>query len=170
MSLRLLYPLWILSILLVMIGSLLPASSPAIRAIGMLPVSAKGLHFCAYTWLALLALLAIKRRPVAVLAALASLGLHLLCPPPTAAKCLRRTEDRLETCVLLEYCAGAFCPFETDYALFPPAHRPAVSARRIGVNVVLLDLPAARIPWWPAAAGTRLHFPAAHHARICMGT
>jgi VanZ family protein len=75
MSLRLLYPLWILSILLVMIGSLLPASSPAIRAIGMLPVSAKGLHFCAYTWLALLALLAIKRRPVAVLAALAMIVL-----------------------------------------------------------------------------------------------
>lgn len=33
--------------------------------------SAKVLHFCAYTWLALLALLPIKRRSLAVLAALA---------------------------------------------------------------------------------------------------
>ena len=67
---RLLYVLWLLSILLVMTGSLLPASSPAMRAIGELPVSSKVLHFCAYTWLALLALLAIKRRSIAVLAAL----------------------------------------------------------------------------------------------------
>ena len=71
MSSRLLYVLWLLSILVVITGSLLPASSPVIRAVGRLPVSAKVLHFCAYTWLALLALLAIKRRPVAVLAALA---------------------------------------------------------------------------------------------------
>jgi hypothetical protein len=34
-----------------------------IRAIGMLPVSQKVLHFCAYTWLVLLALLANQRRP-----------------------------------------------------------------------------------------------------------
>ena len=71
MSSRLLYVLWLLSILLVITGSLLPASSPAIRAIGRLPVSSKVLHFCAYTWLALLALLAIKRRSLAVPAALA---------------------------------------------------------------------------------------------------
>jgi VanZ family protein len=70
-SSRLLYVLWLLSILSVITGSLLPASSPAIRVIGMLPVSSKVLHFCAYTWLALLALLAIRRRSLAVLAALA---------------------------------------------------------------------------------------------------
>jgi VanZ family protein len=39
-------------------------------AVGLLPVSAKVLHFCAYTWLALLALLAIKDRPLAIMAAL----------------------------------------------------------------------------------------------------
>jgi VanZ family protein len=71
MSSRLLYVFWLLSILLVVIGSLLPASSPVMRAVGRLPVSDKVLHFCAYTWLAFLALLAIKRRSGAVLAALA---------------------------------------------------------------------------------------------------
>jgi VanZ family protein len=68
---RLLYTLWLLSILLVVTGSLLPASSPVMRAIARLPVSTKVLHFCAYTWLAFLALLAIKRRSLAVSAALA---------------------------------------------------------------------------------------------------
>ena len=65
-----LYVLWILGIILVITGSLLPASSPMIRAVGRLPVSQKVLHFCAYTWLALLALLAIRLRSLAVLAAL----------------------------------------------------------------------------------------------------
>ena len=70
MSSRLLYLLWLFSILLVIIGSLLPASSSLIRAIGRLPFSQKVLHFCGYTWLALLALLAIQRRPRAFGAAL----------------------------------------------------------------------------------------------------
>lgn len=70
MSSRLLYPLWILSVLLVVTGSLLPANSPVMRAVGLLPVGTKVLHFFAYTWLALLALLAIKQRPVAIMAAL----------------------------------------------------------------------------------------------------
>ena len=75
MSPRLLYiiwlGIWLLSILLVITGSLLPASSPVIRAVGRLPVSLKVLHFCGYTWLALLAFLTIKRRSLAVTAALA---------------------------------------------------------------------------------------------------
>jgi len=62
---------WLLNILMVVTGSLTPASSPLIRAVGKLPVSSKVLHFCAYTWLALLALLAIKRLSTAVPAALA---------------------------------------------------------------------------------------------------
>jgi hypothetical protein len=56
MSSRLLHVLWLLSILLVVSGSLLPGRSQVMRAVGMLPVSSKVLHFCAYTWLALLAL------------------------------------------------------------------------------------------------------------------
>jgi VanZ family protein len=71
MSSRLLSVLWLVSILLVITGSLLPASSPVIRAVGRLPVNQKVLHFCGYTWLALLALLTIKRRSVAVMAAFA---------------------------------------------------------------------------------------------------
>jgi VanZ family protein len=67
----LLYVLWLLSILLVIVGSLLPATSPAMRAVGRLPIGSKPLHFCAYAWLALLALLAIKRRSLALLTALA---------------------------------------------------------------------------------------------------
>ena len=59
---------------------------------------------------------------------------------------------------------------ETDHALLPPAHHPAVSARRSGLNVALLNLFAARIPRWSVVARTRLHFPAAHHDRIRMGT
>jgi VanZ family protein len=68
---RALYLFWLLSILLVATGSLLPASSPVMRAVGRLPIGQKVLHFCAYTCLALLALLTIKQRPRAVLAALA---------------------------------------------------------------------------------------------------
>jgi len=70
MSSRLLYLLWLLSILLVITGSLLPASSPVIRAVGRLPVNQKVLHFCGYTWLAILAFLTIKRRSLAVMLAL----------------------------------------------------------------------------------------------------
>src|ERR1035438_1020528 len=62
--------IWLLSILLVITGSLLPASSPVIRAVGKLPVNQKVLHFCGYTWLALLAFLTIKRRSLAVILAL----------------------------------------------------------------------------------------------------
>ena len=68
---RFLYALWLLSMLLVIAGSLLPASSPVMHAVARLPVSTKVLHFCAYTWLAFLALLAIRRRSLAVIAALA---------------------------------------------------------------------------------------------------
>ena len=64
-----LYVLWILSIILVIAGSLLPASSPVIHAIGRLPVNQKVLHFCGYTWLAGLAFLTIKRRSLAITAA-----------------------------------------------------------------------------------------------------
>ena len=41
-----------------------------IRAVGRLPVNQKVLHFCGYSWLALLALLTVKRRSLAVMVAL----------------------------------------------------------------------------------------------------
>ena len=71
MSSRRLYALWLLSVLLVITGSLLPSGSPVMRAIGGLPVSTKVLHLLAYAWLAFLSLLAFKRQSVAVPAALA---------------------------------------------------------------------------------------------------
>jgi hypothetical protein len=63
--------LWAVLICCVVIGALLPATSPVIRAVGRLPVSQKVLHFWAYTCLVLLALLAIRHRYLAVLAVLA---------------------------------------------------------------------------------------------------
>ena len=63
--------LWGVLICCVVVGSLVPAASPVIVAIGRVHISFKVLHFCAYTSLALIALVAVRRRSAAVLAALA---------------------------------------------------------------------------------------------------
>jgi VanZ family protein len=63
--------LWGVLICCVVVGSLVPAASPVIVAIGRLHISLKVLHFCGYTSLALIALVAVRRRSAAVLAALA---------------------------------------------------------------------------------------------------
>ena len=63
--------LWGVLICCVVVGSLLPAASPVIVTIGRLHISLKVLHFFAYASLALIALVAIRRRPAAVLTALA---------------------------------------------------------------------------------------------------
>jgi len=63
--------LWVVLICCVVVGSLLPGSSPAIVAIGRLHISLKLMHYCAYTLLALVALIAVPRRSTAVQAALA---------------------------------------------------------------------------------------------------
>ena len=63
--------LWAVLICCVVIGSLVPAASPVIVAIGRVHISLKVLHFVAYTSLALIALVAVRRRSAAVLAALA---------------------------------------------------------------------------------------------------
>jgi VanZ family protein len=55
----------------VVVGSLLPAASPVIVALGRLHINLKVLHFCSYASLALIALVAVRRRSAAVLAALA---------------------------------------------------------------------------------------------------
>lgn len=59
---------WILSILLVVIGSLLPAASAPMRAIGLLPVSDKVQHFCAYGSLALFSTFAAPKRTAILIA------------------------------------------------------------------------------------------------------
>jgi VanZ family protein len=62
---------WIISILIVVIGSLLPATSAPMRALSLLPVSDKAEHFCAYGWLALCSMFAIAPKRAAILFALA---------------------------------------------------------------------------------------------------
>ncbi len=62
--------LWVVLICCVVVGSLLPATSPVIVAIGRLHISLKLMHYCAYTLLALVALIAVPRRSTAVQAAL----------------------------------------------------------------------------------------------------
>jgi VanZ family protein len=62
--------LWLAAMAVVIVGSLLPASSPAIRALDQLQVSDKLLHFAAYAVLAFLPALH-ERWPV-LTAALAS--------------------------------------------------------------------------------------------------
>jgi VanZ family protein len=62
--------LWFVLICCVIVGSLLPGGSPVIVAVGHLHII-KVLHYCAYTSLALIALVAVRRRSAAVLAALA---------------------------------------------------------------------------------------------------
>jgi len=63
--------LWTALIGCVVVGSLVPARSAVIVAIGRLHISLKVLHFLAYASLALIALVAVRRRSAAVLAALA---------------------------------------------------------------------------------------------------
>jgi VanZ family protein len=67
----LLLVLWAVLICCVVVGSLVPAKSSVIVAISRLHISLKVLHFCGYTALALIALLAVPRRLNALLAALA---------------------------------------------------------------------------------------------------
>lgn len=62
---------WAVQICCVVIGSLLSPESSVIGALSSLHISFKVLHFCAYTSLALTALISVRRRPAAVLAALA---------------------------------------------------------------------------------------------------
>ena len=60
--------LWAVLICCVVAGSLLPARSALIVAIGRLHISLKALHYLAYTLLALMAMIAVPRRTNAALA------------------------------------------------------------------------------------------------------
>ena len=77
-SQRLLYLLWLLSILLVVIGSLLPAASPVMRVVGRLPVSEKVLHFCAYLALSSLPVIGFRDRRTGIVAGLSMFVLGVL--------------------------------------------------------------------------------------------
>ena len=62
--------LWAVLICCVIVGSLLPARSPVIVGMGRLHISLKAMHFFAYTSLAWMALVAVRRRSAAMAAAL----------------------------------------------------------------------------------------------------
>jgi VanZ family protein len=75
---KLLRALWILGTLAVAVGSLLPASSPEIRAISALPVSDKVIHFSGYMVVAFLAVCAEGRaRAWKLCAGLVAMGIAL---------------------------------------------------------------------------------------------
>jgi hypothetical protein len=57
---------------------------------------------------------------------------------------------------IIALCGLVLPAWRSHYALFPPARHSVVSARRARVDVDLLNLPAARIPRWSGAAGTRV--------------
>jgi len=67
---RVINALFLISAVAVIIGSLLPGASPVIRAISMLPVSDKMLHFGAYLLLSTLAALGQRGWRTAILFAL----------------------------------------------------------------------------------------------------
>ena len=62
--------LWVVAILVVIVGSLLPGSSIPIQALGALPVSDKVIHFSAYLVLAILPIVSVECRSKALAGAL----------------------------------------------------------------------------------------------------
>lgn len=74
----LLLSLWGVLIGCVVVGSLLPAASPIIVAVGHLHVSDKVQHFCAYLALSFLPLLGFRNRPRGIAAGLSMFLLGIL--------------------------------------------------------------------------------------------
>jgi VanZ family protein len=68
--------LWVVSTLLVIVGSLLPGSSPPMRALGQLQISDKLMHLAAYLVLAFLPALH-ERRPAVVAAFVGAIALGI---------------------------------------------------------------------------------------------
>src|ERR1700676_2015751 len=48
--------------------------------------------------------------------------------------------------------------------------RIGVSTGCTGVSVAFHQLPGARLPWRVVAPDSRVHLPAPHHHRVCVGT
>lgn len=69
---------WMFAIVCVIVGSLLPASSPAIRALDRLGISDKAMHFSAYLLLSCLPVVALRDRRRGLTAGLAMLLLGIL--------------------------------------------------------------------------------------------
>ncbi len=69
---------WIFLICCVVIGSLLPATSPVMAAVGWLHVSDKVMHFCAYLALSLLPVIGFRDRRRGVVAGVSMFVLSIL--------------------------------------------------------------------------------------------
>jgi len=70
--------IWGLLMGCVVVGSLLPASSPLVVAVSQLPVSDKALHFAAYLALAALPVMGFRERRCGLTVGLAMFGLGLV--------------------------------------------------------------------------------------------
>lgn len=70
--------LWAVLIGCVIIGSLLPAASPVMVAVGRMHVSDKVLHFCAYLALSLLPVIGFRDRRRGLVAGLSMFALSIL--------------------------------------------------------------------------------------------
>jgi VanZ family protein len=70
--------MWGLLMGCVVVGSLLPASSPLVVAVSQLPVSDKALHFAAYLALAALPVMGFRERRCGLTVGLAMFGLGLV--------------------------------------------------------------------------------------------
>ena len=75
---RSILPLWLILILCVVVGSLLPAASPAIVALGRLHINDKLLHFCAYLVLSALPLYGFRNRRTGLAASISMFFLGIL--------------------------------------------------------------------------------------------
>jgi hypothetical protein len=70
--------LWVVLVCCVIIGSLLPAASPIMAAVGRLHVSDKVLHFCAYLALSSLPVIGFRDRRCGILAGVSMFLLSIL--------------------------------------------------------------------------------------------
>ena len=70
--------LWSMLIVCVVIGSLLPAKSPVMAAIGSLHINDKAMHFCAYLALASVPVIGFRDRRRGIVAALSMFVLGVL--------------------------------------------------------------------------------------------
>lgn len=70
--------IWVVLICCVVIGSVLPVTSPAMAAVGRLHISDKVFHFCAYVALALLPVIGFCGRQRGIVAGLSMFFLGLL--------------------------------------------------------------------------------------------
>ena len=71
-------PLWIAAICVVIVGSLLPAASPLMVALGRLGINDKVEHFCAYLTLSALPVIGLEDRHRAIWAAVSMFLLGVL--------------------------------------------------------------------------------------------